>query len=96
MKPKLVKVKTPNKMIALKGKLIRSPFEAIINSKNDLDLLKSFMNAQNVDYEITVYIKPKEKIRPVIQKEIKKTDNDKKIKLKSKTLLEKISNEKIE
>ena len=95
MKAILVKVKTPNKMLFLKGKLSRTPFEAIINSQTELNILKSTMKLQNVEYEILSYTKPKKQPKPVKQKrrapKIKTTE-----KIEPKTLLEKISNESTE
>ena len=95
MKAILVKVKTPNKMLFLKGKLSRTPFEAIINSENELNVLKSAMKLQNVEYETSVYIKPKKQAKPV--KQTRRAPKIKKVKkTEAKTLLEKISNEPAE
>ena len=95
MKPILVKVKTPNKMLFLKGKLSRTPFEAVVNSEKELNILKSSMKLQNVEYKILAYTKPKRQPKPVKQKrrahKIKKTE-----KIETKTILEKISNETTE
>ena len=95
MKAILLKVKTSNKMLFLKGKLSRTPFEAIINSDNELNVLKSAMKLQCIDYETSVYVKPIKK--PKLVKQMKRKVKTKKVKISEpKTILEKISNEPTE
>ncbi len=65
MKPQLIKVKTVNKMLFIKGRLVRTPLEAIIKSEEELNLLKSSMIHQNIDFNIELYNpeKPKKIIK---------------------------------
>jgi hypothetical protein len=93
MKDILLKIKTPNKMLFLKGKLSRTPFETIVKTKKELRMLESAMQLQSIEYTVESYVKPKEKpkIEPVKSKKepkIKSTEPK-----KPKTILEKISNE---
>jgi len=91
MKTKIIKVSTPNKMLFIKGKLSRTPLEAIINSENDLNLLKSSMIHQGLEFKIEDYIPIK--VRPKIKNIVSKKKIIKKKNTEPKTMLEKISAE---
>jgi len=92
MKAILLKVKTPNKMLFLKGKLSRTPFEAIIKSSEELRLIKTYMQLQNVEYNIEPYVEVAK--NPAKSLEVKKVSKIKQPeKTEAKTILEKISNE---
>jgi len=91
MKPQLIKVTTYNKMLFIKGLLVRTPLTTIVKSKNELDLLKHSMIHQEIEYTIEDY-KPKVKTA----KKIKAVESKKKIVKEKKeptTILEKISTE---
>ena len=51
MKEKIIKVFTPNKMLFIKGKLSRTPLEVIIKYDEDINLLKSSMIHQGIDFK---------------------------------------------
>lgn len=89
MEPILLKVLTPNRMLFLKGKLSRTPFEAIIEHENELKVLKTNMASQGIVYETEPYVKKvkQEKPKPVVKKEEPK----KKPKTEPKSILEKIA-----
>jgi hypothetical protein len=91
MKEKIIKVKTVNKMLLIKGKLSRTPLEAIIKSETELKLLKASMIHQCIDFVVEDYIKP-EPIKKSIEKPIatKKKIEKKKIENPT-TILEKLS-----
>ncbi len=95
MKHQLVIVKTPNKMLFIKGRLVRSPLEAIVKHQNELDLLVASLIHQGVEYEMKDYIKEK-----IVKKEIVKNLKVKKTKVKEEkepiTILENIVAEIIE
>ena len=92
MKPQLLKVKTASRMLFIKGRLVRTPLEAIIKSIEELNLLKSSMANQGIEYDIEDYNpKPIVKKTKIIKKKNKKETL--KTKKKPKTLLEKISAE---
>lgn len=89
MKPQLLKVLTPNKMLFIKGRLVRSPLETIITNEKDLNLLK--LNLKNLDVQYTIIDYKKEELDQVIVEE--KIEEPIKTKKKSepKTTLEKIA-----
>jgi len=92
MKAKLLKVKTPNKMLFIKGKLIRTPLEYIIKFKEELNLLKSSMNIQGIEYDLEDYI-PEVVIKKKITTQNIKKNITKKPKKEATTILEKIVDE---
>ena len=93
MKEQLIKVTTVNKMLFIKGKLSRTPLEAIIKNDSEMNLLKSSMIHQGIEFTIEEYVKPvsvkKVNIKPIVAK---KKVTKKKV-TNPKTILEKISNE---
>jgi len=92
MKPQLVKVITPNKMLFLKGRLVRTPLEIVITYENELNLLKASMSHQAINFEIEDY-KPVEKKPAVKPMTTNKTSKVKKKTSTPKTILEKLSKE---
>jgi hypothetical protein len=96
MEAQLLTVKTPNKMLFIKGKLSRTPFKAIIISESELKILKSSMKLQSIEYTIEKYVKPEKKAVPIKQlRRAPKIEKPKKIESPS-SILESISNETIE
>jgi len=96
MKTKLIKVTTPNKMLFIKGKLSRTPLESIVKFENELNLLKSSMVHQGIEFTIENY----NPVKPIKKNEVKNISVAKKVKNKKKitepkTILEKISNEEV-
>jgi hypothetical protein len=91
MKPQLLKAITPNKMLFIKGKLIRTPLEYVIRSEAELNLLKASMICQSVKYSIKDYVAPAKEEKKVIEVVEEKLEEPKKKKLK--TTLEKIAND---
>jgi len=89
MKPLLLKVSTPNKMLFIKGKLSRTPLETIIKSEEELNLLKSSMHNQSINFTIENYVRPVKKIIPKVVTHVKKSTPKKKT--EPKTILEKIA-----
>lgn len=73
MNPKLLKVKTPGKMLFIKGRLVRTPLEDIIRFETELNLLKSSLVLQGIEFEIIDYvpIEVKHVVEPVIVEEVK-------------------------
>jgi hypothetical protein len=93
MKEKIIKVTTKNKMLFIKGKLSRTPLEAILKSEEEITLLKSSMIHQGIEFTVEDYVKPipkKKQIKKIVSK--KKTTTKKKVS-EPKTILEKISTE---
>ena len=93
MKEQIIKVITPNKMLFIKGKLSRTPLEVIINNENELNLLKSSMEHQDVEFTVETYIKPKPVKKTKTKNSLTKKKVTKKEDEKSKSILEKISND---
>ena len=93
MKEQIVKVITPNKMLFIKGKLSRTPLEAIIKHDVELNLLKSSMIHQGIEFTIEEYIKPVSVKKTIIKPIAAKKKVTKKKTTSPKTILEKISNE---
>lgn len=90
MKPQLLKVITPNKMIFIKGRLVRSPLESIIKSETELSLVKLNLNSQSIKYTLEDYKKPEvkkeEPVKVLAKKPVKAKKKD-----SEKTTLEKIA-----
>ncbi len=90
MKHQLLKIKTPNKMFLIKGKLMRSPLSIIVTSQEQLSLLLTSINSQSAEYSLED-VKPKE-IKPPTPVEITSKPIKKKTRESSpKTTLEKIA-----
>lgn len=96
MKEQIIKVTTVNKMLFIKGKLSRTPLEAIIKNEQELHLLKSSMIHQGIDFTIEDYVKPKPVKKAVIKPIVSKKKTVKKKIENPTTILEKISNEEID
>jgi hypothetical protein len=97
MKEKIIKVFTPNKMLFIKGKLSRTPLEVIIKYDEDINLLKSSMIHQGIDFKIEDYEPEIKKMKVKAKKlEVKKPPKAKKKITNPKTILEKLSNEDAE
>lgn len=92
MKNTLLKVKTPNKMIFIKGKLSRTPFEVVVNS-NELKKIELSMKLQSIKYSKEPYKPLDKKVKPKIIPVEKTIIEKPSIKKEPKTILEKISNE---
>ena len=93
MKEQIIKVSTVNKMLYIKGKLSRTPLEAIIKNENELNLLKSSMIHQGIEFTIEDYVKQVQKKKVTIKPIAAKKKVIKKKTTEPKTILEKISNE---
>jgi len=93
MKEQIIKVSTVNKMLYIKGKLSRTPLEAIIKNENELNLLKSSMIHQGIEFTIEDYVKPVPKKKVIVKPIAAKKKVVKKKITEPKTILEKISND---
>ncbi len=91
MKAKLLKVKTPNKMLFIRGRLVRTPLEHLIKFEAELRMLKMSMLNQNIDFELEDYNPEKPKVKK--SKKVKKVKEKIKPQKKATTLLEKIQQE---
>jgi len=89
MKPKLIRVSTPNRMLFIKGKLIRTPLDAIINFEDELRLIESSMIHQGISFTIEDYIPEKINIPKII--EVVNEPLIEKTKSEPKSILEKLS-----
>lgn len=88
---KLLKVETPNKMIFIKGLLVRTPFESVIEFKEELDLLISLLIHQGVKYVVEDYIE-EEEVQELTSKKVEEEKPVVKEKV-AKTILENIAKE---
>lgn len=92
MNPKVLRVITPNKMIFIKGKLIRSPFKSIVTSESQLNLLEASLKNLDVNYTIRDY-KKEEPVKAVKKPVEEKPVEKKTKKSEPKSTLEKIASD---
>lgn len=93
MKEKIIKVSTANRMLFIKGKLSRTPLEVIVKNEAELNMIKTNMIHQGINFTIEDYEKPIKKIKSSAIKNIVSTkkDTSKKKITNPKTILEKMS-----
>lgn len=70
----VVKINTPNRMIEVRGVVVRTPVEIVTKTKEELERLQTKINSEGItDYSIKPYVKEKPKAKKVTaKKEVKK------------------------